>query len=164
MSVFEHYKILMPPHPLLPCCDIISHKFVQERSDDKRIKVTINWNFEANILTSKYRLHTFWSLLKKILPAEKNFWTKFIIILFLILLLPVPHDIQICLNFAMMPSQHGTRISRFREKQFHKRIPYPKFAWPLVHEIQVWTLLRVIFWLMTPLRESKLQYFEKVIS
>ena len=32
MSAFEHYKILMPPHPLLPRCDVINHKFVQERS------------------------------------------------------------------------------------------------------------------------------------
>ena len=30
MSVFEHYKILMPPHPLLPLCDVINHKFGQE--------------------------------------------------------------------------------------------------------------------------------------
>ena len=31
MSVFEHYKILMPPHPLLPRCGVINHKFGQER-------------------------------------------------------------------------------------------------------------------------------------
>ena len=29
---FEHYKILMPPHPLLICCDVINSKFGQERS------------------------------------------------------------------------------------------------------------------------------------
>ena len=31
-SVFEHYKILMPPHPFLPRCDVINPKFGQERA------------------------------------------------------------------------------------------------------------------------------------
>ena len=26
-SVFENYNVLMPPHPLLPCCDVINRKF-----------------------------------------------------------------------------------------------------------------------------------------
>ena len=30
-SVFEHYKILMPPHYSFPCCDVIIPKFGQER-------------------------------------------------------------------------------------------------------------------------------------
>ena len=31
-SVFKHYKILMPPHSLLPRCDAINTKFGHERS------------------------------------------------------------------------------------------------------------------------------------
>ena len=71
-SVFEHYKVLMPPHNLLSRCDVIKLKFGQEstsiaqigisRTDgDKRIKTIIYRNFEANILTSKYRFHKFWN-------------------------------------------------------------------------------------------------------
>ena len=73
MSVFEHYKILMPPCNLISCCDVFNPKLGQESTsigktctsctnDYKRIKIIIYRNFEANILTSKYKFHKFWNV------------------------------------------------------------------------------------------------------
>ena len=74
-------------------------------------------------------------------------------------------------NFEMMASKHGARISRFQENSFINESLTSKFLLllifvflsTLVHEIPIWPFSPKLG-LMTSPRESKLQYFEKVIS
>ena len=109
---------------------------------DQRIKVTINWNFEANILTSKYRIHkVFW---KKFFRQKKNFEPKLLWFLFLIFLPPVLHDIQIWLFLDQFDDDVATRDYNFKilRKKFHKQIPHLKvpfnFNFHLSMTISIW--------------------------
>ena len=80
-------------------------------------------------------------------------------------------------NFKLMTSQHGARISRFRENSFIDKRLTSKFLFllififlsPLVHEIRVWTLFSSQFWvdnvimLSQKLKISRERFHKRII-